>query len=359
MQTSEKTFLKDKRISRKGKEKEQPWREYKNLAMQLSQSYVRIGEHSKAHRCLICGSWLEFKEFQDDTKKLHHANFCKVRLCPMCSWRRSKKIFGQVSKIMNYMTENHDYEYVFLTLTVRNVVGNDLSKAIDILMESYNRLTKTKEYKKLSKGYFRALEVTKKINREDFHPHIHVIIAVNKSYFDKGVNTGYLSHKAWMNLWRKCANLNYDPWVHICKVKADDGKKESGVITYAGAVSEVAKYTVKGSQFILDPYQVARSFGISKQSSNFEQIKLSCQEYTDEMVKTLDKSLKGRRLVSFGGKMRDVHKLLNLDDPAEGDLIKTDNDETIREDLDYVISTYRWNVEYMNYVLYVHDGEQG
>jgi plasmid rolling circle replication initiator protein Rep len=218
-------------------------------------------------------------------------------------------------------------------------------------MDSWKRLTKTKEFKKISKGYFRALEITRKIEREDYHPHIHVIIVVNKSYFGKGINSGYITQKAWREIWQKCAKLDYDPWVDIRMVKEDDNKKESGKITYAGAVSEVAKYTVKGSQVILDPYRIAKNQGTSVDGENYEKIKVACQEYTDENVKVLDEALKGRRLVAFGGKMKEVHKLLNLKDPIKGDLVNTDNDNEIREDLDYIIRTYEWQIEYMNYVL--------
>lgn len=350
MQTKNETFLIDKKITRKGKEKERPWRWHKVLSSILSESYKRIGDNGKAVRVKECACWLEFREYQDGVMKLNSANFCQVRICPMCGGRRSKKIFGQVSKIMDYMTVNHEYEYIFLTLTVRNVVGNELSLAIDVLMEAWNKLTKTKEFKKIAKGYFRALEVTKKVDREDYHPHVHVIIAVNKSYFTSN-NSGYISQKLWRELWQRCANLDYDPWVDVRKVKeeAKNGDKES--VSFAGAVSEVAKYTVKGSQFILEPYKIAKNSGIPTKGKNFEQLKLACQEYTDQAVFILDGALSGRRLVSFGGKMREAHKLLNLEDPTKGDLINTDNEDVLRNDLAYVIRTYRWNVEFMNYVL--------
>jgi len=254
------------------------------------------------------------------------------------------------------MTGNHEYEYIFLTLTVRNVVGNDLSKTIDEMLLAWKAMTRTKEFKKLAKGYFRALEVTKKPDK-DFHPHIHVIIAVNKSYFDRTGGRGYLHHREWMGLWRRCMNLDYDPRVDIRKVKEDVRKKDKKNISYAGAVAEVAKYTVKGSEVIIDPYRVAKNSGIPTDGEAYEKLTVMCQNYTDEMVSTLDGALKGRRLVSFGGKMREVHKLLNLEDPTKGDLINTDNEEKMHEGLKYVVETYEWQVAYMNYVLVkVNDG---
>lgn len=344
-------FLSDKRITRKGEEKERPWRKDKKLSRLLADSYRRLGDTAKPFTVGKCAAWLDFKEFSDETKKLHSAEFCRARLCPMCATRRSKKSFGQVSKIMDHLEESQEYRYIFLTLTVRNMVGDDLSKAIDELMEMWHKLTRTKEFKKLSKGFFRSLEVELEEKRKGyFHPHLHAIIAVNKSYFSRR-GSPYLSQKAWRNLWIKCGKLDYDPWVHVQTVKPDKEKTVKGEKSYSGAVSEVAKYMTKGSQFIADPFEVARSSGIKTEGQAYEQLKLMCEEFTDSMVATLDYALKGRRLISFGGLMRDAHKILNLDDPADGDLINTDNAEEIREDLDYIIRTYRWNVEFMNYVL--------
>jgi len=355
-QVDDVVFLTDKRPDKKGKLKERPWRAHKRISSLLSESYGRIGEYGKAYYCADCGSRLDFKIFSDGSKTLHNASFCRVRLCPMCAWRRSLKIFGQVSKVMDYLSEDCNYKYIFLTFTVKNV-GDDLSKSIDALMLAWKQLGKRKEFRKVSQGSFRALEVKKRIERTDYHPHIHAIVMVNKSYFTE--NSVYLSHAEWQSLWRQCANLDYDPQVDVRVVKPDEKKGDDTiaqsdatqkVATYSEAVAEVAKYAVKGSEFILDARQMAKDVGLSIESNGYKQLEKFCRAYTDEVVTVLDSALKGRRLVSFGGKMREVHKLLNLDDPEDGDLINTDN-EDIRDDLGYVIETYRWHIGYMNYVL--------
>ena len=54
----------------------------------------------------------------------------------MCSWRRSLKIFSQVSNIMNYFEDSFECKYIFLTLTVKNVSScllvNELDKNLRI-----------------------------------------------------------------------------------------------------------------------------------------------------------------------------------------------------------------------------------
>jgi plasmid rolling circle replication initiator protein Rep len=60
--------------------------------------------------------------------------------------------------------------------------------------------------------------------------------------------------------------------------------------------------------------------------------------------------MKNRRLIAFGGELRKIHKALNLDDIKDGDLVHVNDDEVeLREDVDYVIESYKWNVGYKQY----------
>lgn len=317
-------FLRDKKNGKKVN-----WVKYKIDSLNLAASYLRIGLgfENKGYRVYSCGTYLEFKEYLNGELKLNKADFCKVRLCPMCSFRRSKKIFGQVSKVMDYLTINHDYKYLFLTLTVKNVEGSLLSSEIDNLFKGFNSMTKRKEFKKLSKGWFRCLEVTHNWERGDYHPHFHVVIAVSNSYF--GGSGGYLSQKKWTELWKSCLNVDYNPIVDIRKVKSKLGKND-----YSKAVAEVAKYTVKASDYLynIDGKVIA--------------------EMTDPVVTILDLALHNRRLVAFGGQFKEVHKKLTLDDCENGNLIHTDNENDIRNDLEYVIVRYNWNVGFQNYIIH-------
>lgn len=331
--------------------KDNNWRKRKEMNLELADSYKRIGS-KKYYRVVDCSTFLEFKYFpKTNEKKLNNANFCKVRLCPMCSWRRSLKIFGQVSKIMNVLEEEYNYRYIFLTLTVKNCFGSDLKNQIDLLMNAFNKMNQRKPFKNAVKGYFRALEVTynkekiitkdmfedknyksyfKKLglkvgddnpNYDTYHPHFHLILAVNNSYFDD--DKIYLSHKKWVELWKSCLRINYSPSVFVRKV---DNDLKSGI-------AEVAKYTVKSEDIIIKD---------DKNRINEKQ--------TDEVVRTLDFALASKRLISFGFVFKEIHKKLNLNDVENGDLIVTDNEE-IRNDLTYILLRYNWNLGIRNYKL--------
>lgn len=309
------------------------WEGHKESTEDLAKSYKRIGNQGKYYRVLNCGSVLEFKAYKDGSMKLNSASFCKVRLCPMCAWRRSLKIFGQVSKVMDYIEKETEYRYIFVTLTVRNVIGEELTDCLDKLFYAFNKMTKNKAFKALSKGWFRCLEITHNWEDDTYHPHFHMVIAVNKSYFTE--HKIYMSQKAWAGMWQACLCVDYEPIVDVRTVKPEGEQK------YKKAVAEVAKYTAKAGDYILKP---------AKEWEHNEKLVEETERLTDEAVKILDMALRERRLVAFGGELRKVHKLLNFDDTEKGDLINTDVEDDIRSDLDYIITVYKWNVGVKKYV---------
>ena len=304
--------------------KDNNWKERKKSTLDLADSYKRIGSN-KYYRVLDCSTFLEFRLAVDNSLKLSNANFCKVRLCPMCSWRRSLKIFGQVSRVMDHVEENYNYKYIFLTLTVKNCYGEDLRDTLDLMTKAFNTMTRRKAFKQAVNGYFRSLEIT--YNKEDdtYHPHFHMILAVDNSYFTQ--SRIYLSQNDWTELWKSCLKVDYTPIVDVRRIK-ENKEKDFGKV-----VAETAKYTVKPEDFL-----------IRDEKGNIK------ENLTDEVVKTLDEALHRKRLTAFGFIFKEVHKELNLDDTEDGDLTNTDN-EDLREDLTNIILRYQWNIGVKNYIL--------
>ena len=292
----------------------------KKISERLVMSYIRLGEDNpeylrKAEIVDGCGTSLEFAKYADDSFKLHRANFCRDRLCPMCAWRRSYKIFGQVSQIMN-LIEN-DYAFIFLTLTVRSCDGEDLVQLIDKMNNAWRKFIKYKRIKQICKGFFKGLEITYNAEWDSYHPHFHVIIAVPKGYF---TNKDYIKHSEWLELWRKAMQ---DPKILILDVRRvrDKNSTASGAEfskKLGSAVAEVAKYAVKSSDYL------------------FVNDRL-----TDFCVYTFSESLKNRRLCAMGGCFLEAHKKLQLDDSEDGDLIHIDGE--IRSDVALQIFRYGWS----------------
>lgn len=301
-------------LSDKCGEKEKPWRPKKIRSLKLADSFFRLGEDKRGMRIRSCGSQLAFAvNGETGEKKLHAADFCRERLCPMCAWRKSLKCFHQVSRVMNAaQAEQPILVPTFLTLTLRNCSANELVETLDVLFQGWHRLINNNRIKRVVKGWFRALEITYNKSSDTFHPHIHAILMMDKDYFK---NKDYMQTSDWVRLWRKVMRLDYDPICDIRKIRG--GKK---------AIKEVAKYTVKDSDFI----------------SNDEKL-------TDKLVNILSKALRNRRLYAYGGLLKDIAKRLGAERPDEGDLVHIDEDGNLRNDIEQMIIVYRWNMGLSNY----------
>lgn len=307
--------------------KERQWKEKKKRTELLSMVYANMARHEssielaerykkRAVRLTKCGRVLTFTVFSDGSKRLKKAQFCKLRLCCVCSWRRSLKIYANMTKIMEQLKREREYRFLMLTLTVKNCTGEELNETILQMQKAYGLLYRRKEFAVI-KGWYRGLEVTHNKKMNTYHPHYHVILAVNKSYFHLSSGDGYITQKKWVALWRSCMGLDYDPIVDVRKIYGNTVR----------AVSEVAKYTVKDSDF-LDALDL---------------------DMSREAIRILDKALEKKRLVAYGGILKEMHRRLNLGDEVDGDLTHIDEDK-IREGTEVLEETYIWNTGYGNYL---------
>ncbi len=345
-------FLEDK--SSTGKVRDWSGKKKRNLTLAeiyeiISKSYRKIHSEKfrrflgREERCRMCARVLTYKRDKNGKRVLHQGQFCQLRLCPVCNWRRSLKIFSQVSKIIQKIEEDKEHAYLFLTLTQKNVSAEDLDKMLDEMMKAWHRFLGYKKVKDVVKGSYRGLEITydkepkitksmyqqkkeyyqklglkvgdKNPNFDMYHPHFHVLIVVRKGYF---TSKEYLSQDIWRVLWAKAMRLDYMPQVNIKRVKGNT----------AEAVAEVAKYATKDSDYVIE-----------------KDLDLSAN-----VVEVLDYALERRRLVAFSGIMKEWHKKLNLDDAEDGDLVHIDSEKDEELEGEMTLETYAWNIGYMNYV---------
>ncbi|MCY7541169.1 protein rep, partial [Bacillus pumilus] len=170
----------------------------------------------KAEKVCDCAECLAFKRDQETGRlRLYQAYFCKVRLCPMCAWRRSLKIACHNKLIVEEANRQYKLAWIFLTLTVKNVDGDHLKQTITDMMQGFRKLFQYKKVKSGTLGFFRALEITKNHEENTYHPHFHVLIPVKKNYFGKN----YIKQAEWTSLWKKAMKLDYTPIVDIRRVK--------------------------------------------------------------------------------------------------------------------------------------------
>ena len=285
--------------------KERPWKMHKVNSLKLHELYKKalvldnnLISESRLQSLEQCGDNLLFSVNDKKEKRLKGANFCRLRTCPMCNWRKSLKLFGQTSKITDKILEQlPTTRFLFVTFTVKNCDADKLSQTIDMMNMGFKRLTDkskgvkiTEKFKNNMLGYMRAIEVTYNQQEDTYHPHIHCIFAVKAQYFTHG----YIKKSEWQYIWGECCKTEYEPIVKVQTIKNSTAK----------AVAEVAKYPVKMDELA---------------------------NYQDEnkAIKALivfTKILKGRRLITFGGVFADIKKQLKLDDIDTGDLVNLEDE---------------------------------
>ena len=291
----------------------------KIMAQKLPPRYVEIGKIYDDERFLKwaynvenCGTYLEFYNWEKAGLKVKSANFCKDRLCPMCNWRRSLRMFAKLSKIIQ--SEHYiktGYVNLFLTLTVKNVKPGDLHTGIAHLFYSFKKFVQHKAIKSAVKGYFRALEITYNKERKDFHHHLHCILAVPGSYF----STSYLSQAKLSHIWKQSLadDINYidsPPVLDIRKFRDSKG------------IAEASKYVIKSDDKFL-------------------------KNISNEALRILRLELGGTRLVGFGGVFRKIARALKLE--ISDDLVENEIPEN---DILLEILTLKWSIGLKNYELF-------
>jgi hypothetical protein len=127
--------------------------------------------------------------------------------------------------------------WLFLTLTVRNMPVQELRQSLQEMNKSWQRLIKRPEFANGIAGWIRTTEVTRSDN-DYAHPHFHCLLMAKPSYFGKN----YVKQERWVDLWRECARLDYQPSVDIRTVKP---KPETSESPLRRAVAETLKYAVK------------------------------------------------------------------------------------------------------------------
>ncbi|MDE7245467.1 MAG: protein rep [Oscillospiraceae bacterium] len=311
------------------------WKERRERNMHLYELYEKAGYPDYAARARDCATFLEFATPEGGERKLKTANFCKMRLCPMCIGRRAKKNAWKLSRVLDLVEQEHEVKFIFLTLTMKNVDGEHLGAALGELTKAWYRFLDQRPIERSVRGYFRAIEITRGngITNEDkgYHPHIHVIIAVDKDYFSKASRKSgkYLNQSDLVLFWQKALRVDYLPSVDISTTKAK--RKRGGVESASlAAAKEGAKYPIKDDDYIDPALPEDRAIEILR-------------DYTE--------ALRRRRLMAFGGWMKDAARALDAEDLEDGDLVHVSDDDAIREDVKQLIERFFWHFGAGDYIL--------
>ncbi len=260
-------------------------------------------------RLRVCGDYLLFLKSEKGGYRLKKANLCENRFCPLCSSIRARKNAVILLELLEYAREIEKKEFIFLTLTAPNVVGEKLEAEIRDFNNSFKKFVASKEITKICKGYIRKLEVTYNAEANTYHPHFHIIFAVNKSYFR---SSDYLSVKKLLELWKKFKKDETITQVDIAKVRMNSIKE----------VLEMATYSAKAS----DLYDNGQ-----------------------EVFNTFYGALRGKQEITFGGIFTELKRLRD-----DGELV-TENIESLKQLQEIAVKKvwHKWKKENKEYFKYI------
>ena len=231
-----------------------------------------------------CSHFMRFHtDVTMEKRKLMQANSCNNRFCPMCAYRKARKYGLKHMIIMKKLKLDKKYSFIFLTLTAPSVTGENLRKEILDYAAAFKRLVKLKEFDKMNVGYIRKLEITYNSKKDTYHPHYHVLICVNKSYF---TSRDYIKQKKWLEMWQNSKRDNNITNVDVRKVK--DSEEDN---VYA----EISKYTSKDSDYL-------------NEKSKKKKLRESEQEKQKEIFGFFYDALKDRQVITYNKIFKDLAK---------------------------------------------------
>lgn len=276
----------------------QKWHEKKQKAAIIAQKMRKIGEINRAIRMENCSDYVKMETCnQCGTSHLVRANLCRDRFCPVCKWRLSMKRFATMIGIVEALRRGYpESSWQFVTLTVKNCRPENLPETMDEMSRIWNSIASSKKFKAKVAGWARSTEITYNTKTKEVHPHYHVLVM----YEELTEPDEYI-----INRWMQGIRLTVDRKAQdasqlefTCDENreigwaVDDNPDDEAAIE---AILETFKYATKDAEIENMPLGVFHS-----------------------LVKVINK----RRLIAFGGKIKEYAKLLeagNLEELGDGE----------------------------------------
>lgn len=283
---------------------------------------------NKKHKVLpieCCGDWLKFATNETmDKVFLYDSRFCNWRFCAMCERRKSLHRGFALGCIMRRLVHEKK-RFIFVTLTIPNVYGEDLRDALTHMSQSWDRMSRRAKYKKIIVGSVRKTEVTYNKEKDTYHPHLHVLICVDDDYFkpkwikvsgkNKRSYPNMITHDELLTDWQKATRMEQITQVDIRAISNNANQIDKAIL-------EVSKYTSKDSDMSV----------------------------SESVFKWFYKGLKGKKLFTSSGILDEYFKLFKKDKT----LFKDFYDERTAVKWEY-LKTFNWRFKKKDYEQYVRN----
>lgn len=218
-----------------------------------------------------CCSYLEMDTDKDMEKyRLTKSVRCHDRMCPQDALIDARKLQLKVTTVVraagddacmdqrtDLLGNSRKYRLIFLTLTVPNCAADQLKPMLQGMAKAWHRFVNDKTIKPAIRGAIKRIEVTYNADAGTMHPHYHVLLAVDPSYFAHH----YIKHDDWLRMWRRAMRDETITQVHVEVVKARhtkrDGDDGDG---WQKAAAEISKYVSKPEDYLTHGTQTFADF---------------------------------------------------------------------------------------------------
>lgn len=312
------TKAREKRAERQADEKKPMfirWDEHKKDAQNIGNRLIEAGLPKRGWRIKMCSQELIINRCRDcGSITIKGAQLCRDRLCPLCAWRLAIKRYAAMQSIMAALYEDYSgYAYRLVTLTCRTCAPDKLSQTIELMQQAWHECVKQRWARRELIGWAKSLECTYNAERDEIHPHYHLIVM-----HAPGDGVPGRLVREWLDRCKKVGLVAVYEAQHIDYIVDNHEAGES----LAGAICEVYKYMVKSKDTASMPLSTLATFA---------------------------REIAGFRLVSFGGLIKKVAaamKLDKLDSPDDSTDIEVCT-KCKSTDVDTMIA--RWSLRGMHY----------
>lgn len=253
----------------------------------------------------------ESEKLKDTKRKTKPFQTCKNKLCAICCKIRSNRLFNQTYNVIDHIKEQ-EIKFIpyHLTLTIKNPTYSQFSDYYKIMNDAIHDLLDKHQKSKIYKlrnfvlGWQCAREVSQIESAKDtgtLHPHLHILLLLSPDFI---VGRSQKLNKddilAEWNYALKAQKADFPDCTQMTFKKIQADKKTTLLNAEANAIAEVSKYPTKPGDMLCMP---------------------------DTVLLDLLKNLDGKRMVTFGGIIKQVRNLLGYSGNIEV------VDSFIREDL--------------------------
>lgn len=248
-----------------------------NLSKEEKTNLLKKSLQKRSSRLRYCSEKKHLLNLDGINHNLY-SHKCRDRQCVDCQAIKSfiwQKKISEVNEKLKEKLKAEDYSFLFLTFTIKNPKVQDLNATLKLMNKAIYQLFKHKKY---ILGGIRTTEITRgKSDKNECHPHFHLLLIVEKSFFDNkkievsnfGKHTlpavekqFSLEFQKYLKMYAEKYGLTYNendyketktggPIVEVCRAVGEDKKTyinlDNAVDNGGQIFGYILKYTVKGN----------------------------------------------------------------------------------------------------------------